>query len=324
MLGVLAGAASLALASLGANAANAVNAVTVIVVAVLLAYGPRRLDPLRRTRWLLLGALGAAFASSVMSAAYQIVNGHPAAHPWAADAVSLLYVPFTVAGLLLVPPASQRTGYRARAISDGVLAMSCLWYLVAGMAGPHFGHSGARHTLDLVDAATDVSVVATALAVLSRCSASVVLTVSGIAGGVTAVAANDTWLLLSGRSPYSLGSSVLFQAGLLLFVLAAALPPPRKAATIQRVARIRWALGAAPFFPLLVCIGVTVAMIVHGHGIPQRQAIPVLFVAIAVLARQYATSRDKQRLVEACASARRRSSRRFVATRSPGSAIGSP
>ncbi len=299
---MLAGAASLAAVCMGDNAAAVVNAVTVVVVALLLAYGPRRHDPLRGTRLLLLGALGAAFAAAVMAFVYELATGHPAAHPWAADAVSFLYVPLTVAGLMLVPAQSQRTGYRARAMADGVLAMSCLWYLVAGWAGPHFalhlGPNGLGETAGLITAAGDVCVVAAALAVLSRCAVSVVLTVGGIAGGVTAVATNDIWLLLSGRSPYSLGAVLLFQTGLLLFVTAAALPAPRKAVTVEWLRRIRSGLGVAPFVPLLACIGATIAMAVRGEGIPQRQVIPVVIVAIAIVARQYTTARDKQRLVD--------------------------
>ncbi len=260
VLAVMAGGASLEIARLGADAGAAVNALTVVIVAILLAYGPRRHDPLNRTRRLLLAALGAAFAAAMMSVVYEIATGHPPGHPWVGDAVSFLYVPCTVAGLLMVPAASQRTGYRARAGADALLAMSCLWYLVAGFAGSHFGaqlaHGGAAATAGLITAAGDVCVVAVALAVLSRCAVSVVLTVGGIAGGVTMIAVNDIWLLLSGGDPYGSTAILIFQSGLLLFVAAAALPAPQKPTTVERLRRVRAGLGVAPFVPLLVCIGV--------------------------------------------------------------------
>jgi diguanylate cyclase (GGDEF)-like protein len=124
-----------------------------------------------------------------------------------------------------------------------------------------------------------------------------VSTIGGIAGGVTAIAANDIWQLLSGRSEFSIGSDVLFQGALLLLLVAAALPVPRKAATLDRLRRARFALGAAPFLPLLACIGVTISLILRGKGIPQPQVLPALCIALALMARQYVGSRDKQRLV---------------------------
>ncbi len=299
--GVVGGAGSLALALQGNDAAALVNCVTVVVIGALLAYGPRRHDPLRRTRRLLLAALGAAFTSGVMAVVYELVAGHAPAHPWAADGVALVYAPFTIAGLMLVPAGSQRTGYRVRAIADGLFAVASLWYLVAGLAGQHvglrLGQGGGGETMALITAAGDVCVVATALTVLSRCSASVVITVGGIAGGLTAIAAGDTWLLLSGRSPYSATSVLLDQSGLLLLVLATALPALRGQRTLARLERIRWGVGAAPFLPLLVCIGMTVVIIVRGQGMPSQQVLPALLVAITLMARQYASSRDKQRLV---------------------------
>jgi diguanylate cyclase (GGDEF)-like protein len=303
VLGLLVAGTSLGLAASGAGAAAVVQIATVVSVAALLAYGPRRHDMPRRTRGLLLSALGAAFAASVMWAAYQGIMGRTPPHPWLGDAVSFLYVPFTIAALMFVPPASQRTGYRARAIADGLFAMSSLWYLVAGLGGRHYGlHLGdiaSAQTEGLITSAGDVCVVATALAVLSRCEATVVLTVGGIAAGVTAIAVNDIWQLLTGRSPYGSGYVLLFQVAMLLFLAAAALPAPRKATTLHRLQQVRFAVGAAPFLPILACIGVTVVIILRGQGIPQPQVLPALLIALALMARQYVGSRDKQRLVKA-------------------------
>src|SRR5579884_4005513 len=129
-LAAIAAALSLVVAPLTPLASDAINCITFALIAVLLAYGPRRHDPLKRTLRLLIVALGMAFVSGLMNVACELVTGHPPHRPWVGDAVAFLYVPFTLAALLLVPAASQRTGYRARALADGILASSCLWYLI--------------------------------------------------------------------------------------------------------------------------------------------------------------------------------------------------
>lgn len=299
-LAALAAASSLALAPLSPLASDGINCITVVVIGLLLMRGPRRHSPLRRTLLLLLVALAAAFVSGAMNVACELVTGHAPHRPWLGDAVAFLYVPFTLAALLLVPPASHRTGYRARALADGILASSCLWYLIV-IAGNHVLHGGhiGWNLACLAAAAGDVCVVATALTVLSRCSVPMTPTVGGIALGVTVLSINDVWLALSGQDAYAIRPALMFQFGLLLLAAAAALPGSPADGAVRWLPRIRWALASAPFLPLLVCILATIMMVSRGEGLRRNEVVPALVLAMALVVRQYVGSRDRQRLVAA-------------------------
>jgi hypothetical protein len=153
-LAAVAAAASLALAPQSPPASDGINCITLGVIALMLIYGPRRRDPLKRTVRLLIVALAAAFVSGGMNLISEIATGHPPHRPWVGDAVAFLYVPFTLGALMLVPAASQRTGYCARALADGIL-----WYLIV-VAGNNVLHGayGGWNVAEFVVAAGDVRV----------------------------------------------------------------------------------------------------------------------------------------------------------------------
>ena len=213
---VIAGLASLTLAPLSPALTEVTHGLTVIAIGILLIWGPRRHEPLSRTRWLLVAALGAVLLSELITIGFQLITGHTPTTPWAGDYVALLYSPLTIAGLLLVP-GSRRTDHRLRALCDGLFAAGSLWFLIAAVADTHvragLGHGEWTSLTSLAIAAGDVCVVATALAVLSRCSPSVTRTVGGIAAGITVIAIDDIWLLVSQHSGYSWQSVTLVQIG---------------------------------------------------------------------------------------------------------------
>jgi diguanylate cyclase (GGDEF)-like protein len=300
VLAAMSAGASLALALVSPLASDGTNCITLVVIALLLMYGPRRLVLPKRTLRLLIWALTAALAAAAMNVVWELVTGHPPSHPWIGDAVAFPYVPFTVAALLLVPAGSQRTGYRARALADGIVASSCLWYLIV-LAGNHLAGGAGHGGWDIagfVVAAGDVCVVATALTVLARCSASMTPIVGGIAVGVTVLSVNDVWLVISGQNVYAARPVLMFQFGLMLLATAAVLRGPASDRAIDGFARLRWVLGSAPFLPLLVCIAVTVAIAADGGGLQENEVVPALFLVMALVARQYVGARDKQRLVD--------------------------
>jgi diguanylate cyclase (GGDEF)-like protein len=298
--GVMAGIASLIIVPVGDAPAAIVNAATVVVITALLVFGPRRRDPLASTRWFLVAALGTSFAASVMAVAYQAAAGHPPDRPWIGDVVALLYGPLTIIGLLRVPLAEHRPGFRTRALADGALAASSLWYLIAGLGLPRLSHAypgAGGHATAICYAVGDVFVVATAATVLARCSAAVTRTIGGLVIGVTAIAAQDTWVMVSGISASRTGPVLLFQAALLVLVIACGLPSPRRTAH-GRSPWILLSLSAAPFVPLLVDMTWTTKLILQGRGIPGPQVLPALLVAVALTARAWAASNEKQRLLE--------------------------
>ena len=157
------------------------------------------------------------------------------------------------------------------ALCDGLFAAGSLWFLVAAIAsharlGPDSDTpSGTRPRLRWRSPPATSASSRTALTVLSRRSISVARTVGGIAAGITVIAIDDIWLLVSGRSGYSLVSVTLVQIGLLLLLLTAAAPPLRSPATLERTFKIRRGLEVLPFVPMLACVAVTF------RGIGQRQ-----------------------------------------------------
>jgi diguanylate cyclase len=299
---IVAGVASLALAPLSPAVTGIVHGVTVVAIGVLLICGPRRQEPLAWTRWLLVAALAAVLVSELMLVAYQFLAGSAPGSPWAGDYVAFLYTPLTIVGLLLVPVARDGAGNRARAICDGLFAAGSLWFLVAALVDTHlkygFGAGEWSHTATLIIAAGDVCVVATALTVLARCSTAVARTVGGIAAGITLIAADDIWRLVSGHSGYSMLSVTLTQIGLLLLLLTAVLPPIRSDRSLVRITKVRRRLGVLPYVPMLACVVVTLGPILDGRGIPGRQVLPATVMAIAIVVRQYLTSRDREGLVD--------------------------
>lgn len=296
-----AGAASLVIAPLTPTTTGLTHGITVIAIAALLIWGPRRREPLDHTRSLLVAALVAVLVSELMLVAYEGITGYAPASPWVGDLVSFLYTPLTIAGLLLVPVARDVAGHRVRALSDGVFAAASLWFIVAALTSRSVAHGVTQgplaDTYSLLIAAGDVCVVATALTVLARCSLAVARTIAGIAAGITVIAVDDIWLLVTGHSGYSVLSVTLVQFGLLLLLVTAGLPPIQSRASMERTQSVRRWFSILPFVPMFAVVGVAVAAAITGHGVPQREVVPATVMAIALIVRQYSTTRERQQLV---------------------------
>jgi diguanylate cyclase len=295
---VLGGAVSLAVVRTGELTAYFVQTASVVVAGGFLLWGERRRDALRRTRLFLLLALVAAFTSGLSLFVYQFAVGHLPPDPWLDDALVLCYPPLTVIGLILIPAADRRTGHRARALADGLIAASSLWYLLMAIGVG----SGSAGTL-LAQAARiaypvgDVFVVSTALAVLARCTSEARRIVLLIACGVAALGAADTWFAQNATLGPENAPGVLFQLGVVMLIIAASSPPVHSGES-RPDRRLAAVLGAAPFIPLVVCMGFTTRMIVNGEAMPQRQVLPALVVAIGLMLRAIASSREKERLLQ--------------------------
>ena len=290
--------ASLVATQMGTTVRVCTNIASVVLLAALLMHGPRRRDALRRTRLLLFLALGTAFVAGILRLVYNSLSGHLPPSPWVSDYVALSYMPFAVAGLLCLPASSPRVGHRARALADGMLAATSLWYLLL-TAGVTYG-VGGRGLANVVHFAYpifDVFVLSAGLAVLARCSSACRRMVLWMVAGFAAESANDMWTAMSGGAAAQRGSVLLYQAGLILFVGAAATPPVRKAPDHEQAASTPWPFAVAPFLPLLASMVMTAHMIVRGQDMPHAEVLPALGVAIALGARQLAASRDRERLV---------------------------
>ncbi len=299
---VLAAAGSLFLVQTGSTMLALVTTVTLISLAALLLRGERRHDALRRSRFLLLAALACAFTSALMAALYELLSHHLPPLPWVGDGVSLGYVPFTIAGLLLIPAGSRRTGHRSRAFADGLLAASSLWFLLVAVSraprGPGAAAGGLETLVAYAYPVGDVFVVATGLTVLARCAAVTTRTVAWMVAGLSVVAGVDIWLFLSGGVQADRGPALIYQAGLLLLVGAVAAPPIPLDAPMTRRPSLGSVLEMFPFLPLLGCIVLTTRMVLQGNSMRPALVLPALVIAIALLLRQLAGARDKQRLVD--------------------------
>lgn len=299
---IVAVALSLVLVTLGSTSLAIVNTATLITLAVLLVKGERRNDAIRRSRLLLLAALTCAFTSASMAAVYELVAHHLPPRPWAGDAVSLGYVPFTVAGLLLIPAASRRVGYRTRAFADGLLAASSLWFLLVAVTGTPRGvgtlHSGLATVAAYAYPVGDVFIVATGLTVMARCSAGTARVVAWMVAGLSVVATNDIWLFVSGHLQADRGPAVLSQVGLLLLVGAAIAPAISSDAPVTSRPSLGPLLELFPFLPVLGCIAVAARLVVERKTLAPTMLLPGFVVAVALTLRQVAGIRDKQRLVD--------------------------
>ncbi|HVV76507.1 MAG TPA: bifunctional diguanylate cyclase/phosphodiesterase [Mycobacteriales bacterium] len=294
--------ASLVLVATGPAAMELVSTATLITIAVLLIGGERRHDALRRSRLLILSALACAFTSSLMAGLFELVTHHEPPIPWAGDAVSLSYVPLTVAGMLLIPAGSRRTGHRARAFADGLLAASSLWYLLIALShAPHrfvVTDGTLATTVAYAYPIGDVFVVAIGLTVLARCAAATTRTVTLMVAGLSVVAGTDIWMFISGHEHAYGALTVIYQGGLLLLVAAAAVPAiPVDTPMMSRVL-LGSALEMFPFLPLFGCVAVTARLAMTQADMPTSMVLPALVVAVALILRQFTGARDKQRLVD--------------------------
>ncbi|HET7524116.1 MAG TPA: bifunctional diguanylate cyclase/phosphodiesterase, partial [Acidimicrobiales bacterium] len=143
----------------------------------------------------------------------------------------------------------------------------------------------------------DVFVLSAGLAVLARCSSACRRMVLWMVAGFAAESANDMWTAMSQGAAAQRGSVLLYQAGLVLFVGAAATPPVRKAPDDEQAVTTPWPFAVAPFLPLFASMVMTARMIVRGQDMPRAEVLPGLGVAIALGVRQLAVSRDRERLV---------------------------
>jgi hypothetical protein len=209
--------ASLVLVAAGSVAMELVTTLTLITVATLLFSGDRRHDALRRTRLLILAALVCAFASALMIGLYELTTGSEPPLPWIGDVVSLSYAPLTIAGMLTIPVGSRRTGHRARAFADGLLASASLWFLLVAFGRTHsfvVTDGGLAAVVAYAYPIGDVFVVATGLTVLARCAGATTRMVALMVAGLSVVAGSDVWMFVNGHEhAHGVVLTVVYQAG---------------------------------------------------------------------------------------------------------------
>ncbi|MCU1601560.1 MAG: diguanylate cyclase/phosphodiesterase [Frankiales bacterium] len=280
---------------------------TAVVMAAFLVSGTRRQGPLWRAQLLMLLAMASGLAAALVRLGWQLTTDDLPSSVWVTNALALLWLPLVVGALLAIPVAESRQGFRARALADGLLAASSLWYLLLGVGVARAldaSHVAAAHRVHLLlTPIGDVFVVATALAVYARCQPAYRRLVAWSLAGLMTIACSDLLFAIpeNGRlAGPSSPAGLVNQAGMLMLVLAAA-SMRRDAVVPDSPAAVRsfGVAGALPFLPLLGCVVVTSRMILQGSDMPLAQLLPALCVALALMGRQLTGSRDKERLVQA-------------------------
>lgn len=318
LVAVLGMALAAALVASSDLASYGVRAATAALAGVTLLAGPRRRDALAGSRRLLVAGLGAGALSGLVALGYRVAAGRYLAAPSLVDVLHLLYVPLAVAGLLRMPSGSLRAGHRVRALADGAVAATALWYLVVHLvlaAAPHpAGPLSLRDLTQVAYPAGDMFVIGASLSMLPRVVDGARRVLLPAMAGVLLFAVADIWFALgdrastTGRSSAHGPAGVLSELGLALVVVAAAGPavPRRVVAADQARPPTRYWSLAVPFVPVLACMLLGLRTALAGAAIPNREVLPILLIALALVVRQTASTLDTGRLI---AELRRREQR---------------
>lgn len=276
------------------------TATSLLAVVLLLALGA---TPGRRSRSLIAAALLAGLGSGLVATGYLLLDGQPSPPGFVADWVYLAYGPLAAAGLLSLPRHPQDGPWRLKALTDAVVAVGALAFLLADLVAD----MTARSDQSLAAKAAAVGyplnaacVLAVLLAVLPRVQAELrpYLRVAG-----TGVA-----LLVLGDVGYSVGTlhswytpttwpAAASQAGLVLVALS----PLRARRTLHLTEHAPLAPStlesAAPFLVVAPGIALTGVMIVRGQLLSTSQMATTVLVGAALLVRQLLSNAEQSRAI---------------------------
>jgi diguanylate cyclase (GGDEF)-like protein len=283
------------------------TAVPLVAAAACLWRGFRLRGSLRHS-WIFLGAsCGAWGIGQAIWTMYETGFGREVPFPSWADAGYLLAVPLAVAGLLIMPAASQSMAGFLRIVLDGVmvaLALFCTsWILVLGPLFAAGGDSLLSTVLSLAYPVGDVVTITMLIFALLRArqggeAARQPLYLIGL--GLTGIALADSgFVYLTSQTSYSSGSFIdigWFAGFAVLFV--AALRPERPVPSGESEGRFSSASSLwVPYTPVVV---MAIALLFQ-HARSKALDGPTIATAMAVLLlivlRQVLTLRENLALV---------------------------
>jgi diguanylate cyclase (GGDEF)-like protein len=271
------------------------NTAIVSVLAVLMTRSRRTDRVLRGTRTWMLAALLAGVTAGLGAVADDLIR--PGEHyPGAGDVLELLYIPCTLIALLVVPLKGVRRGYRARAVSDGLVAASSLLFLLEPWLDDVMRSRPGSFALFVAVGIPlgGVFIVATALTVLARCADAARPMLVWLSVGLSTMAAADLVYAIDPTAHPGLRRAVL-QLGLTALIGAAIARPGRVGSGMAEVPR---ALGVLPFLPFAAAVCLSSTYVLEGNGLDQQQLVLAIAIGLALVLRQLTGSRDKTRLVE--------------------------
>ncbi|MCU1594074.1 MAG: diguanylate cyclase/phosphodiesterase with sensor(s) [Frankiales bacterium] len=288
----------------------------VLAVVVLLRIGQA---PGRTSRVLLAAALLVGIVSGVLATAHLVLTGHPSPPGGAADWVYLCYGPLAAAGLLALPRHPTEAPWRLMALTDAVIAVTALGFVLSGLMLDMARTSGA--TLVARAAALgyplgSVFVLAVLVAVLPRAQEDLRPFLRAAGTGLALLTLSDVGYAVATLDGWYAPTSwpaVASQAGLVLVALAP-LQGRRAAHLVEREPEAPSLLEmAAPLLTLVPSSLYVVIMLARGEPLSRVQMALVTITAAAVVARGLLTGADqrhnmarlKKREGEALGAARR-------------------
>jgi diguanylate cyclase (GGDEF)-like protein/PAS domain S-box-containing protein len=288
--------------SVGEPVAWAVQTVTVLAACTAMLRRARAGDGrLRRARLLIAGSLVAGATAGVLAVGWVATTGAPPPDPSVVDAVYFCYLPLVVAGLLSYPVLDTRAGSGTRALLEGVVAASALWFIVYSvLLGP--AHVGAALALPtqlatLAYPAADLFVLGLLASLLPRVAPAARRELIIIGGSLGLYAIADlAYSVLAATGTYRADSwvSVLAEAGLLLIVVGAR-TSDRGQLTVRASSPL---LRGLPAVPVVVAIIVALSIAFSGGAISGTQLFSGITLVAGLFLRQLVGSRDQQRLTE--------------------------
>jgi diguanylate cyclase (GGDEF)-like protein len=307
-----------AIVLLSPNASYAVRTVTALAAAtVLLVTAAKHDDGLRTARRFFAAALLAGAASGVASAIYFLAVGHEAPMGWLSDWLYLSYAPLGVAGVLAVPRAAKRVGGLIRALADGAVAATSLWYLVvAFFIGPT--HLGATlppmaRGVTLAFPLLPTFVIAVILSALPRASRAARPFLLRAGTGVALLGMGDVGVAVATWDGWYHADSwiaVISEFGLLSLLDAALLSSPKlQADNDEGAAELNATTGflvvTAPHLPLLAALVAMSVQFIDNDRMSRGQLAPLVAGGVVLVVRHIAAARETGRLVARLAARER-------------------
>lgn len=288
--------------SVGEPLAWAVHTITVLAACTAMLRRARSSQgQLRRARLLVAGSLMAGTAAGTLAVSWLLLAGQPPPDPSLVDAVYFCYLPLVVAGLLSYPVLDTRPGSGTRALLDGVVAASALWFVVysvlLGPAHMAVGLPLPTQLATLAYPAADLFVLGLLVSLLPRVAPTARRELAVIGGGLALYAVADlVFAVQAATGDYRADSwvSVVAEAGLLLIVLGVG---PRNDRPM-RASRFGPLLRLLPNAPVVVGIVVALGITARGGSISGTQLLSGITLVGGLFLRQLVGARDQQRLME--------------------------
>lgn len=263
----------------------------------------RRVQGRVRLSWWLIGLAAASWGiGEGIWCWYQLVEYVQVPFPSFADLFFLLAVPLLIGGVLVLGKASGAVLHGPKAFLEGaIIAGSLLFVSWATALGSVLGTSGEGSFARIVGLAYPVGDIVTAtvaLAALTRAKGAYRQQLALLAAGITSLAVSDSmFAYLTQNGTYGNGNwlDTGWVAGFLLIGLAA-LAPGQKANVDSRENRQTPFQLALPYIPLVFAGMTAGAEEIAGHSIGGTWLTIGVVTTGLVMARQFFTLLDNQRL----------------------------